>query len=156
MEKVRVADVEEFETGNEELDRRTLRPLSGVLGTTDVSVNYYTLAPGEGFTNRMHTHLDQEEVFYVVEGTATFRTEDGTVEVGAGEAVRFAPGEYQTGRNDGDEPVRALALGAPAGSTEIRVRESCGACDEADVLAVDLTEAGLPLRCPKCGATHEN
>lgn len=155
MKKTAVSDVDPFETGNEALDQRTLRPLAGVLGATDLSMNHYTLAPGEGFTNRMHAHLDQEEVFYVIEGTATFRTEEGVVEVEAGEAIRFAPGEYQTGGNETDEEVRALALGAPAGSTDLRVRESCPACD-AEVMAVDLSTEGLPLRCPECGAEAEN
>jgi uncharacterized cupin superfamily protein len=156
MEKASVSDVDPFRTGNEELDRRTLRPLTGAVGAKNLAVNHYELAAGERFSNRLHTHLDQEEVFYVLEGTATFRTEDGTVELEAGEAIRFAPGEYQTGYNDGDERVRALALGAPGRSTEIRVRESCEACGEVDALAVDLDREGLPLRCPECGAEYEN
>ncbi len=52
-------------------------------------------------------------MFLVQSGTATFETEDGDVRVGAGEASRFAPGEWQRGHNEGDERVVALALGAP-------------------------------------------
>jgi uncharacterized cupin superfamily protein len=89
--------------------------LTEPLGLSDMALNYYELEPGDSFSGGMHTHMDQEEVFYVMEGTATFQPEEGTHEVGPDEAVRFAPGEYQEGRNEGDERVRALAMGAPRG-----------------------------------------
>ena len=60
------------------------------------------------------------EPVYLLEGTATFQTEDGTVEVGADEAVRFAPWEYQEGKNESDDRVRALAMGAPKEMGETR------------------------------------
>lgn len=130
------------------------------LGTDEVAINRYELAPGESFSAGMPTHLDQEELFYVVRGTATFETkseptaESETVEVGPDEATRFAPGEYQTGRNEGDEPVVALALGAPKGMTETRVPQPCPACGDSDVLAVSAAD-GFVLRCPDCAAEFE-
>ncbi len=45
----------------------------------------------------------------VQSGTATFESADGDVRVGAGEAIRFAPGEWQRGHNEGDERVGACA-----------------------------------------------
>ena len=130
------------------------RALSRALGTTDLALNYYELAPGDTFGFGYHRHPDQEEVFYVVEGTATFETEDGDVDVSAGEAVRFAPGEWQLGRNDGDERVVALAMGAPkdAGGTEM-VREcpDCGGRTENTVEMTDDRDA-LVTRCLDCGA----
>jgi uncharacterized cupin superfamily protein len=103
------------------------RSLSQPLGTTELAINYYELESGEEFSNALHTHLDQEEVFYVVAGTATFETDDGQVRVGEGEAIRFGPGEYQYGYNDGTDRVTALAIGGPRDSTEFRFE--CPHCE---------------------------
>jgi mannose-6-phosphate isomerase-like protein (cupin superfamily) len=158
MQTVAVEEIEPTALGGEDVDRRGL---SDPLGTTDVAVNYYALDPGEAFSGGMHAHLDQEEVFYVVSGTATFETkpdataDSETVEVTAGEAIRFAPGEFQQGRNEGDEQLFALALGAPRESTEGRVPQPCSACGESDVLAVVMTDDGMGLECPECGAAFD-
>ena len=108
MEKVAIDEVEPsaFST---DIDRRGL---SDPLGTTDVALNRSRLDPGERFTDGMHAHMDQEEIFVVVKGEATFETMDGEVDVGAGEAIRFAPGEFQSGKNDSDGEIVAFALGA--------------------------------------------
>ncbi|MEF8900824.1 MAG: cupin domain-containing protein [Halovenus sp.] len=54
---------------------RVTRPLGRELATDHVNVNYFELAPGETFAFGYHRHPEQEEVFYVLEGTATFETE---------------------------------------------------------------------------------
>jgi uncharacterized cupin superfamily protein len=144
--------------GGGDLDRRGL---SEPLGTSDVAINYYALDPGEAFSGGLHAHLDQEEVFYVIDGTATFEVkaeataESETVEVSAGEAVRFAPGEFQQGRNESDDAVVALALGAPKDSTEGRIPRPCGECGDSDVLALAVGDDGMVLECPECGAQFE-
>ena len=148
MEKVTVDDVAESEMGEGDV-----RNVADALGTTDLAMNRYSLAPGEDFTSGLHTHLDQEEVFYVIEGTATFETPDGSREVDAGEAIRFAPGDYQQGRNDGDERVVALALGAPKESTEVRVPMDCPECNESDDMALRFENGEMTLQCPECGTT---
>mgnify|MGYP000586770476 CR=1 FL=1 len=159
MQHIDTDEVEPMAMGGEELDRRGL---SEPLGTTDFAMNYYALDPGEGFSGGLHTHLDQEEVFYVLEGTATFETkpeataDSETVDVGAGEAVRFAPGEFQQGRNESDDTVRALALGAPKDSTEGRIPQPCPECGDSDVLALAQgDDGGMVLECPECGATMQ-
>jgi len=65
-----------------------------VLGTEHVAMNYFELAPGDAFAGGVHAHGDQEEVFYVLSGTATFEVgpERERVDVEAGELIRFAPG----------------------------------------------------------------
>jgi uncharacterized cupin superfamily protein len=156
MQHIDTDDVEPTAMGDGDLDRRGL---SEPLGTSDVAINYYALDPGEAFSGGLHAHLDQEEVFYVLEGTATFETKPEatadaeTVEVSAGEAVRFAPGEYQQGRNESDAQVVALALGAPRDSTEGRIPQPCAACDS-DVLALARGDEGMVLRCPDCGEEY--
>lgn len=143
----------------DDLDRRLgpatdRRALSRALGTTELAVNYYELAPGDSFAFGYHRHPDQEEVFYVVEGTATFETEDGEVEVGPDEAVRFAPGEWQRGYNADEDRVVALAMGAPgdAGRTELlRECPDCGGRTENAVETAEDREALVTL-CLDCGA----
>lgn len=176
MDRVSVDDVEPA-TDDRERERRGL---TANLGTTDVAINHYRLEPGERISG-LHAHGDQEEVFVVVEGTATFETlaptrgagppsEDGElsvgageeVSVGAGEAIRFAPGEFQSGKNDSDGAVVVYALGAPPDSEDVRIPLACPECGH-DSLRPTLVEGGAAadgaaadgatpvLRCPDCG-----
>jgi uncharacterized cupin superfamily protein len=149
MEHTTVEDVEAFDRAG-----ASVRSLTEALGLGDVAINHYTLAAGEGFSSGMHTHEDQEEIFYVMAGEAVFETPDGEVEVGAGEAVRFAPGDYQVGKNAGEGTVEALAIGAPKGSTDVRVPFACTECDSEDLRAVP-GEDGFTFECPECGESYD-
>ena len=105
-------------------------PLADALGLEHVALNYHVLDPGESFAFGFHAHDEQEEAFLVLEGTATFETESGDVEVGEGELIAFAPGEFQRGRNETDGRVAALALGAPKDSRSGTLRRACPNCGE--------------------------
>ena len=124
------------------------------LNLADMALNYYELEPGDSFSGGLHTHMNQEEVFLVMEGTATFQTKDDEIEVGANEIVRFAPGEYQEGRNDGDERVRAVAMGAPQDAGETRSALPCQECG-AEYHVAEVTADGVELTCPDCGNVVE-
>jgi uncharacterized cupin superfamily protein len=149
MERVSLAD-QDHAASNSPAD--VVLPLSDALGTETLACNYFELAPGESFGFDYHCHHDQEEVFYVQSGTATFRTEDGDVEVGTGELVRFAPGEFQLGRNEGTDRVVALALGAPRDSRDIEYLRDCPECDEETRQRPELAEETrtLSIRCTDC------
>lgn len=165
MEHVRIEDVDSWMS-----PASAKRPLSNALGAEDVTINHYELAPGESFAFGYHQHEGQEEVFYVLEGTATFETgeprrgsesasgeaasEDGEVRVAQGEAVRFAPGEWQQGTNETDERVVALAIGAPAEMGETTILRECEDCGERTEQAVQPTEDkdALVTVCQDCGA----
>jgi uncharacterized cupin superfamily protein len=149
MEKVSIDDLE-----NEPRVAAVQKHATEPLGLSDLALNYYELEPGDSFSGGMHTHMNQEEVFYVMAGTATFQTESGDVEVDAGEVVRFAPGEYQEGHNEGDDPVRALAFGAPQEMGETRAKVPCGECG-ADYHETEVTADGVTLTCPECGNVME-
>lgn len=135
--------------------------VSDPLGATDFAMNYYVLDPGEAFTGGLHAHLDQEEAFVILEGEATFEVQDSptgdseTVTVGEEEMIRFSPGEYQQGRNESDGQVRALALGAPQESSDIRVASACPACADSEYLAFVPTDEGPMLECPECEESFE-
>lgn len=148
-------------------DQADVRPLSDPLGTADVAINRFRLEPDERFSGSLHAHEDQEEVFVVVEGEATFETylpdggtdrqsgdgagEFGEVTVGAGEVIRFAPGEFQSGRNESGDDVVAYALGAPRDSEAVRVPLSCSACGHGAVRPT-IRDDDQVLVCPDCGA----
>ncbi|WP_227353120.1 cupin domain-containing protein [Haladaptatus salinisoli] len=162
MKKVAIDDVESNAAGNDG-DRRKL---SEPLGTTGVALNHYRLPPGERLPGGLHAHADQEEVFVVVEGEATFETyaprsgdsandvssgEGGEVTVGAGEAIRFAPGEFQSGGNESDDELVVLALGAPRDSEDVRIPVDCPECAH-DGVRLETGDAVPAFVCPNCGA----
>lgn len=146
MEHVSIDDIESSAFGRD-VDRRGL---SDPLGTTDLALNRYRLDPGERFTSDLHAHMDQEEVFVVVEGEATFETPDGEVTVEEDEAVRFAPGEFQSGKNDADAELVAFALGAPRDTEDVRISRECPDCGHGNVRLIP-NEDGFGLQCPECG-----
>ena len=155
MEKVAIDDVNIV---NNPLGVHSVRkPVSGALGTSDFAMNYFELEPGESFSGGLHTHHDQEEVFYVQEGTATFEVgrEREEHDVGAGAVIRFSPGEFQMVKNDSDERVVGFALGAPKASHDFDEMESlveCRECGEERAHELELTdEATFRLTCTDCG-----
>lgn len=131
--------------------------VSRPLDANDFSMNYYVLEPGEAFAGSLHAHLDQEESFFVLEGEATFETkpdptaESETVTVSEGELIRFDPGEYQQGRNESDETLRALAMGTPQESSDVRAAVPCRECGDSPYLEVSIRDGELALECPECG-----
>lgn len=125
------------------------RRLSDSLDTSDLALNHYRIAPGQGFPGGLHAHMDQEEVFVVLRGAATFETMDGDVTVGQNQAIRFSRGEFQSGRNAGDEDLVALAIGAPRDTEDVRIPAECPDCGHED-LRLDWDEEGLSFQCPAC------
>lgn len=134
-------------------------PLSRALGTEHVAIVEYELAPGDQFSGGMHAHHDQEEIFYVLEGTATFEVgkDRETVTVEEGELVRFPPGQFQSGHNHSDGDLRALAIGAPGASHDWSALESlapCSNCGEETTHDVHPPDENgvMQLVCTDCGA----
>ncbi len=172
MEHVSIDEVEPTPYDGCHSDRRAL---ADPLGTTDVAITRYVLEPGERFSGSVHTHMDQEEVFLVLEGTVTFElarssrsstAEDGDDdssspggEIIVSEAIRFAPGEFQSGKNAADETVVAFALGAPKNSDDVRISriptldDRTIGCPECGLEHMRISsETDSELVCPDCGA----
>ena len=130
------------------------RPVGTALGTEHMGIRLYELDPGESTAFGYHAHENQEEVFYVLDGTLTFETEGGDVKVGAGEAVRFGPGEFQQSHNAAEARARVLGIGAPADAGELtllRACEDCGERTDQEINSVD-DGAALVTCCTDCGA----
>lgn len=132
------------------------RSLSDALDTENASLNRYRVPTGERLSRSRHAHTDQEEVFLVLSGEATFETRDGEVTVEEHEAVRFGPGEFQCGRNDADGDLVVLAVGAPREAGETRISwtpdlgdVSCPGCGR-DAMRVEAADDGAVLVCPDC------
>ncbi|MFQ3318631.1 MAG: putative cupin superfamily protein [Natronomonas sp.] len=130
------------------------RPIGSALGTEHMGIRLYELEPGESTAFGYHSHADQEEIFYVLEGTLSFETEDGAVEIGAGEVIRFEPGELQQSRNAGDDRVTVLGLGAPADGGELTLLRECEACGERTDQEIESVDSGdaLVTVCVECGS----
>jgi mannose-6-phosphate isomerase-like protein (cupin superfamily) len=149
MKKVAIEEVEPAAT-NSPAD--VVRVLSPALETDGLALNYFEVDPAESLGYAYHRHLDQEEVFYVQAGRVTFETEAGDVEVEAGEVIRFEPGEFQLGRNFGDERAHVLAIGAPRESKEIEYLLECPTCEATTIHVPQLTERpkAILVRCTEC------
>ena len=157
MEKVTVDDVRNEVNPLQVHDVR--RPVSDALGTDHFAMNYFELEPGDSFSGGLHTHNDQEEVFYIEEGKAVFEVgrERESVTVEAGEVIRFAPGEFQTGTvpEEFEGETVGWALGAPGARHDWDELESmvpCRECGEERAHATRLTDDGsFQFTCTECG-----
>lgn len=68
-----------------------------------------------GFAPPLHRHLHEDELFYVLSGTARFACGDRTFEAEAGDFVLLPVGLPHTFSVGTDEPLRALQITTPAG-----------------------------------------
>ena len=62
-----------------------------------------------------HTHSTEDETFYVLEGTPTFRLGDERIVAGPGSFVNVPKGVLHCFRNFSDEPVTMILTFTPAG-----------------------------------------
>jgi mannose-6-phosphate isomerase-like protein (cupin superfamily) len=149
------------------------RPITDALNAEDVAVVRFDLDPGEQFSGGLHTHHDQEELFYILEGTATFdvgpessddhaedhageRPDTEEVLVEGGEVVRFPAGQFQCGRNRSDDRVVGLAIAAPGTRHDWEALESFAPCSDCDGITshgVKEPDDGMVVYCNECG--HE-
>jgi quercetin dioxygenase-like cupin family protein len=80
------------------------------LGVSAFGVNVIRLRPGQ--RGRIHRHLEQEEVYLVLEGTLTLEIEGEPRELGRGELARVAPDVRRRLVNRHREPLLLFALGS--------------------------------------------
>lgn len=85
------------------------------LGVTAWGMNVLDLPPGwEDYPEHDHAEEEQEEVYVVLEGSATLHAGDETWTLGKGAMARVGP-EQKRRIVPGDEGVTILALGATPG-----------------------------------------
>jgi mannose-6-phosphate isomerase-like protein (cupin superfamily) len=82
-----------------------------VLGCSQVELTLIRVPPHSDFEQGTgHRHEETEEVYLVTRGTLTMRFGDEVREIGAGSAVRVAPGTVRSHRNCGADPVEVWAI----------------------------------------------
>ena len=82
---------------------------SDALGTEQVSFSWRRMAPGTGGRGSYgHSHPGQEEVYFVVSGTVTFKVDDDVFEAGPQTAVRIGGDAYRSVHNDTEDEAELL------------------------------------------------
>jgi mannose-6-phosphate isomerase-like protein (cupin superfamily) len=76
-----------------------------------------------GFAPPLHRHLDEDELFYVLGGTARFRCDDEEFSAGPGDFVLLPVGLPHTFIVGAAEPFRTLQITSPSGFEQF-VREA--------------------------------
>lgn len=92
-----------------------LRRLTDPAGLSNVAVNRYRATPGQQLPLAYHSHDEQEEAFFVVDGTMHVETPEETYEVPAGSLFAADPDSPHRAYNadDADRDLVVLAIGAP-------------------------------------------
>ena len=90
--------------------------------TTTVRAKVYA----QGGENALHTHLDEDHTFFILDGEATFYGPDEqTVVVGRHEGIMIPAGAFYRFQSTGDTNLVLLRFGAdvtpPEGTTEPRI-----------------------------------
>jgi mannose-6-phosphate isomerase-like protein (cupin superfamily) len=82
---------------------------SDALGTEQVSFSWRRMLPGTGGRGSYgHRHPGQEEVYFVISGTVTFKVDDDVFEVGPQTAVRIGGDSYRSVHNDTEDEAQLL------------------------------------------------
>ena len=82
---------------------------SEALATEQVSFSWRKMPPHTGGRGSYgHRHLGQEEVYFVILGTVTFKVGDDVFEVGPQTAVRIGGDAYRSVHNDTGEKISHL------------------------------------------------
>ena len=68
---------------------------------------------GQGQSQKPHTHVDQDKIYYVLEGRGRFGVDGREESVSAGEAVVVAAGAEHGLINDGPDPLLVLVVVSP-------------------------------------------
>ncbi|MDS0297456.1 cupin domain-containing protein [Halogeometricum sp. S1BR25-6] len=110
MPRISESDLEWSETAHGETSFKR-KKLGSAAGAERLGASLYELPPGAA-SWPYHYHTGNEEAAYVLSGTGTLRTPDGEEAVRAGDFLAFPadPSGAHRLRNDGDEPLRYLAV----------------------------------------------
>jgi mannose-6-phosphate isomerase-like protein (cupin superfamily) len=84
--------------------------------TTDTPhFNFGIIEIAAGRELETHTHREEDDAFYIIEGEMTFLVDGEEVAAPPGTFVLVPPGVEHGFRNDGERPVRMFNIHAPAG-----------------------------------------
>ena len=86
------------------------------LDVRSFGINAVDLPPGEAIPEHDESGRDHEELFLVLEGTATLVADGAEHPLREGSYARLDPPVTRTVRNDGDATARVLIVSAPVSS----------------------------------------
>jgi mannose-6-phosphate isomerase-like protein (cupin superfamily) len=90
-----------------------MRWYTEAVGAEQVSFSWRSMPPGTGGKGSYgHRHPGQEELYFVVAGTATFKVGDDVFEAGPQTAVRMSGDAFYAVHNDRDTDVELLIFNA--------------------------------------------
>jgi mannose-6-phosphate isomerase-like protein (cupin superfamily) len=88
-----------------------MRWYADALGTDEVSFSWRRMPPGTGGRGSYgHRHPGQEEVYFVVSGTVTFKIGDEVFEAGPQTAVRIGGDAFRSVHNDSGSEAELLVF----------------------------------------------
>jgi uncharacterized cupin superfamily protein len=86
-----------------------MRWYAEALGTEQVAFSWRRMAPGTGGRGSYgHNHPGQEEVYFVISGTVTFKVGDDVFEAGPQTAVRVGGDAFRSVHNDTDSEAELI------------------------------------------------
>jgi mannose-6-phosphate isomerase-like protein (cupin superfamily) len=90
-------------------DYGEMRWYAEALGTEEVSFSWRRMSPGTGGRGSYgHNHPGQEEVYFVISGTVTFKVGDDVFEAAPQTAVRVGGDAFRSVHNDTDSEAELL------------------------------------------------
>lgn len=143
-----IADLRKIEGRAYPARRRTQNLVGGAspVQASAFSMGYVTLEPNGG---QVPWHnQEQEEVYFVVEGTGEMCLGGEVRELAAGQAVYIPPGVFHQLSNPGAAPLAFIYVYGPAGDVAHWKQELAGTLPRAGIDAPPLPPGA---KCPQCG-----
>ncbi len=96
-----------------------MRAFTDALDADEVAFSWRLMPPGTGGKGSYgHRHKDQEEIYFVVDGTVQFKLGDDIVEVGPHTAVRVGTEVFRSVHNDGPDEAELIICSIKAKGDE--------------------------------------
>jgi quercetin dioxygenase-like cupin family protein len=139
-----IADLSQIEGRRYPARRRTQNVVGGMspIQATAFAVGNVTLDPNGG---QVPWHnQEQEEVYFIVEGTCEMCLGEERRTISAGQAAYIPPGVFHQLTNIGDTPARMIYIYGPAGDVAHWRQELAGTLPKAGVEAPPLPQGAHP------------
>lgn len=90
-----------------------LHPISQVVSSTDISSGvsfFHSAIPANAPGAPPHVHANEDEIYFILEGTAHFLLGNHVATAGPGDTVILPRGEFHANWNEGGTPVTSLVF----------------------------------------------
>jgi mannose-6-phosphate isomerase-like protein (cupin superfamily) len=144
-----IADLSEIAGRAYPARRRTQNLVGGAspIQAVNFSMGHVTLEPNGG---QVPWHnQEQEEIYFVVEGSGEMCLGDEKTTLAAGQAVYIPPGVFHQLTNIGSSPLRMIYCYVPAGDVAHWRQELDGTLPRAGIEAPSLPAGAIPQCCGK-------